>query len=168
MNNLPKIKTKVIEKAKMSDDMWELLFLFIDEYVKMINSDENIIREFNPSQHTLLAFNYLYGEVCNGGFIQLIQNGYGAYIFSSPFAETVKLWGAEKTASIVKRAKPIYDKYKERLETEVSMTDFSNLYSEITDFEPFEDEFYKIMDGDTKKINNYVLEHIHEFAEATL
>jgi hypothetical protein len=101
--------------------------------------------------------------VTNGGFIQLVQNGYGGFVFNSPFSETIKTWGAEKTAEIVERANIIYDEYKNELERETSMEEFSELYSEITDFEPLEEEFYKIMDDETSTIKKYVEENAHDF-----
>lgn len=96
MNNLPKIKAEVIGKMQHEDSPWDFLYLFIDEYYRMMERDKSIIEYFNPLQHTLLAFNYLYCQVCNGGFIQLIKNRYGAYIFESLFTETIKQWGVQK------------------------------------------------------------------------
>ena len=164
MQTLPEIKRKEIEKAKTSDDAWDFLSLFTGEYIEMADKNHKIMEEFNASQHTLLAYNYFEGQVCNGGFIQLIHNGYGGYIFDNPFAEALKLFGAEETAKIVEEAKVLYDKYKENLEKECSIEEFSALYKEITDFEPLENRFYKIMDQETKNIKKYVEENIEEFA----
>ncbi len=105
--------------AKKEEDGWEFLFLFIDHYFKYISScksQEQAFQEFNDEQHTLLVFNYLYGQVCNGGFLQLIQNGYGAYIFENPFSKQIRNWGAKNIANIVEKAKIIYDKNKKDLE----------------------------------------------------
>jgi hypothetical protein len=118
---------------------------------------------FNDSQITLLVYNFLYGQVSNGGFIQLVQNGYGGLVFNSPFSETIKTWGAEKTGKIVEKANIIYNEYKNELEKETSMEEFSKLYSEITDFEPLEEELFKIMENETKTIKNYVEENINDF-----
>ena len=38
-------------------------------------------------QHSLLAYQIFRDEIMVGGFCQLIQNGYGGYIFDNPFAK---------------------------------------------------------------------------------
>jgi thiaminase len=157
MNNneiLPEIKKEAIENVK--NDAWDFIYLFADKYYEMIEKNgEKIMEKFNEDQHTLLAYLYLDSEVCNGGFIQLIQNGYGGYIFNNPFSEYIKSWGAEKAAEIVEKAKIIYNKYKKELEEEKSIDEFSELYKEITDFEPLENEYYKINDSETERIKAY-------------
>ncbi|QQO11388.1 DMP19 family protein [Breznakiella homolactica] len=122
------------------------------------------MKEFSDSQHTLLAYNYLYGQVCNGGFIQLIQNGYGGYIFNNPLAETLRSWGLEKVPDILDEAKVIYEKHKTKLEKETSLEEFSELYTEITDFDSLESRFFEVMDNETGILQRYVKNHITGFA----
>ncbi|MDR2424392.1 MAG: DMP19 family protein [Prevotellaceae bacterium] len=159
---LPEISRQDIENAK--DDAWKLIYVFLDKYFEMIENG-NITGDFNEYQHTLLAYMYLDSQVCNGGFIQLINNGYGGYIFDTPFSGYLKSWGAEKTAQIVDKAKEIYIKYQEELEAEKEAEEFCGLYKKITDFEPLEEEYYKINDGETEKIKEYVENNIHNFAK---
>ena len=40
---------------------------------------------------TLLAYAILRQELLEGGFVQLIQNGYGPFIFLNPFAKALRL-----------------------------------------------------------------------------
>jgi hypothetical protein len=160
---LPEIKKEAIENAK--NDTLDFIYLFADKHHEMIGiNGEDIMEKFNEDQHTLLAYFYLDSEVCNGGFIQLIQNGYGGYIFNTPFSEYIKSWGAEKTAEIVEKAKIIYNKYSNELEEEKSIDEFSKLYKEITDFEPLDNEYYKIND-ESKKIKAYIETHLDNFAK---
>ena len=42
--------------------------------------------ELNSDQITLLAWEMLHDEVMDGGFVQLIHNGLGPFIFKNPFA----------------------------------------------------------------------------------
>lgn len=163
MNILPEISRK--ELAKNQEDAWDFLFLFIDKYGEIIASDTQETEEpFNGSQHTLMAFNFLYGEVANGGFLQLIQNGYGRYVFDTPFADTIRAWGAEQTAQIVEEARAVYEEHREELEKEVSIEEFSEMYDEYTDFEPLDDRFYEIMGDDLEIVKKYVENHLGEFA----
>ena len=46
------------------------------------------------NEHCLLAYRYLRDEVMEGGFIQMIQNGYGPYVLLGPFPMLLKKqWG---------------------------------------------------------------------------
>ncbi len=60
-------------------------------------------------QHSLLAYQIFRDEVMAGGFCQLIQNGYGGYIFDNPFAKVMRLWGADEFSKLVYKAKKIFD-----------------------------------------------------------
>lgn len=84
MSFLPTIQASVLDE-KRSDDR-DYLFAIYDEYFKLQAElgDERFFPQLTNKQHALLAYNYLYGQVTNGGFIQLIQNNYGFYIFESP------------------------------------------------------------------------------------
>lgn len=167
MNTLPTISRKEI--AENRNDTWDFLFLFLDKYGEIIASDstQEILNEFNGSQHTLVAYNFLYAEVCNGGFLQLIQNGYGRYVFDTPFSETIREWGAEETVQLVDKARIIYDKNREDLEKDTSLEEFSDMYEDYTDFDPLDDHFYEIMDGDADIVKRYVEDHLEEFATLT-
>lgn len=160
---LPKITQAELDKAK--DDAWDFLFLLIDPMYEMISLDETgeIMSQFSSEQHTLLAFNALYGDVANGGFIQLIQNGYGEYIFDNPFSEHIKKWGAVEIGKIVEDAKVIYNQHKDNLEKETDLTGFSKMYEEFTEFEPLDDWFYEVMDDEVEIIRKYVEDNLDHF-----
>ena len=82
------IKIKDSDLASASEKgMDEFLQVFIDAYLKAIGGKltaENM-SVLNSSQHTLLAWHFFTTEMRDGGFVQLIQNGYGAYIFVNHF-----------------------------------------------------------------------------------
>ena len=71
--------------------------VFTDRYKEVIGGE--LTAESMPlltgEQHTLLAYQIFRDEVMDGGFCQLIQNGYGGYIFANPFAK-VMLCGERK------------------------------------------------------------------------
>jgi hypothetical protein len=62
----------------LNDNPWEYLFEYIDKYTEILDKypDEEKADYLNDSQIALFAYNILYAEVSNGGFIQLIFNGY--------------------------------------------------------------------------------------------
>lgn len=163
MTKLPVIRKQDLDQA--SAETWDYLFLILDQYYTIIAADpsEETFRAFNASQHTLMAFNTLYGQVTNGGFVQLIQNGNGGYIFENPFAEGIRAWGATAIADLVDQAGLIYREHKEDLERETTLEAFSEMYKDYPGFELLEDTFYEVVDGDTEIIRKYVADHITDF-----
>jgi hypothetical protein len=161
---LPQVNKADLENAKNRRDAWDFLFVFTDKYLAMaVGENQELMKDFTPSQHTLLAYNYLYGEICNGDFIQLIQNGYSRYVFDNPFSDHLREWGAEKIAEIVDKAKVVYETHREIFD-KTTFEDFWELYDKITDFEPLENQFDKVMGKETKLIKKYVENHLEEFA----
>ena len=58
----------------------------------------------NADQMTLVVFKILHEEVMDGGFVQLIYNGYGPFVFFNPFAKCVRAWGLDDLASLERGA----------------------------------------------------------------
>ncbi|MDR2194392.1 MAG: DMP19 family protein [Treponema sp.] len=158
-------KLKKSETRKLFEDSWDFLHIFLHKYFEIMKNapDGEGAQGFNNSQHTLLAYHILYWQVSNGGFIQLIHNGYGGYLFDGPFSEIVKSWGALRTAEIVDAAKIVYDNHKEELERATTTEGFSELYTKIKDFEELETAYYEIMDKETEIIRKHIEENIHDF-----
>ena len=67
--------------------------------------------ELNSDQVTLLAWDVLHEEVMDGGFVQLIHNGYGPFIFKNPLAKALKLWGLRELSKLIYSAHTLYIKY---------------------------------------------------------
>lgn len=69
--------------------------VFTDTYKEVIGG--GLTAETMPlltgEQHSLLAYQIFRDELMEGGFCQLIQNGYGGYIFANPFAKVMRLVG---------------------------------------------------------------------------
>ena len=65
---------------------------FTDKYREALGGDPTAetISRLNGEQHSLLAYRIFRDEVTEGGFCQLIQNGYGVYIFDNPFARVMR------------------------------------------------------------------------------
>ena len=116
-------------------------------------------------QHTLLAYRIFRGELMEGGFCQLIQNGYGAYIFHNPFAKAMRLWGVGELSKLVYAARKIYDAHREDLERERTDDEFMAMYEQYEDFDDLEDEFLEHEEEFTARVAQYVDEHLELFAE---
>ena len=100
-----------------------------------------------------------------GGFCQLIQNGYGAYIFHNPFAKAMRLWGVGELSKLVYAARKIYDAHREDLERERTDDEFMAMYEQYEAFDDLEDKFLEQEEEFTACIARYVDEHLELFAE---
>lgn len=119
----------------------------------------------NGDQHTLLAYQILRDELMEGGFCQLIQNGYGAYIFINPFAKAIKQWGLNDLSKIIYNARKIFDQHREDLERERTDEEFMAMYEDYEVFDPLEESFIENEEEYTALVANYVDEHLERFAE---
>lgn len=115
-------------------------------------------------QHSLLAYRIFRDEVTEGGFCQLIQNGYGGYIFGNPFARVMRLWGAGEFSKLVYKAKKIYDARREELERERTDEEFMAMYEQYEAFDDLDEEFIENEEEYTARIACYVDEHLDCFA----
>ena len=87
------------------EGMDEFVKVFIDGIQKAIGgqlTNENMAR-LNADQITLLGWSYLHEEVSDGGYVQLIYNGLGAFIFKNPFARMMREWGLQDLYSHLQR-----------------------------------------------------------------
>ncbi len=145
----------------------EFLEVFTDAYLKALGGNltaENM-HLLNGSQHTLLAYHFLREEVMQGGFVQLIQNGYGSYIFGNPVAKALKQFGASEVAKIIYKAKEIYNFNQEELERETTEEEFNAMYVDFEQFDELEEKFFETEEEQTAIIAAYVDENIAEFGE---
>ena len=141
--------------------------VFTDRYKEVIGGEltADTMPLLTGEQHSLLAYQIFRDEVMEGGFCQLIQNGYGGYIFANPFARVMRLWGAEELGKMVYKAKKIYDANREDLERERTDDEFMAMYEQYEAFDELEDEFLEKEEAFTTIVASYVDEHLELFAE---
>lgn len=158
-------ENKLIEAAEKGMD--EFLKVFTDAYLEELGGDINDenIDKFNGFQHTLLALRFFSEEVNEGGFVQLIQNGYGGYIFNNPVAKALKQMGAKGFSKILYKAKEIYDANREDLEKETTEEEFMAMYVDYEQFDELEEKFFYSEEEETAIVAQYVDENLEDFAE---
>lgn len=120
--------------------------------------------ELNADQVTLLAWNILHEELMDGGFIQLIHNGYGPFIFKNPFAKAVKQWGLRDLSKLIYDAHSLWLKHREQIECELTEDEFMALFEQMPDFDDLDDMFVENEEQWTSDIAYYIDEHIEHFA----
>ncbi|MBQ8502536.1 MAG: DMP19 family protein [Bacteroides sp.] len=150
-----------------ADGMDAFIAVFIDAYKKEIGGEltADTMPLLTGEQHTLLAYGLLRDELLEGGFCQLIQNGYGTYIFHNPFAKAMRLWGVGELSKLIYAAKKIYDEHRIDLERERTDEEFMAMYEQYEAFDDLEDEFLEKEEMFTTQVASYVDEHIPLFAE---
>lgn len=160
------ISDSALKKAS-GESMDEFIKVFTDKYLETIGNELNseTMSLLNGYQHSLLGYHFFREEVMDGGFVQLIQNGYGGYIFENPFAKAMRQFGANDFAKLVYKAKEIYDKNKEDLTKERSYDDFMAMYEQYEAFDDLEEDFLNMEEEVTETIARYIDEHLNEFAE---
>lgn len=83
--NIAKVKDSDLRNAA-SAGMDEFLKVFTDAIMASVGGEltADTMAELNSDQITLLAYDILHNEVMDGGFVQLIYNGYGSFLFRNP------------------------------------------------------------------------------------
>ena len=153
-------------KEAASLGMDEFIGVFTNKYLEVIGGDlkAETMNLLNGFQHSVLAYHFFREEVMEGGFVQLIQNGYGGYIFDNPFAKSMRMFGAEEFAKLIYKAKKIYDAHKEDLEKERTEDDFMAMYEQYEAFDDLEEEFLNTEEEISATIAEYIDNHLEEFA----
>ena len=123
------------------------------------------MQELSADQITLLAYQIVKREVMEGGFIQLIHNGYGPFIFLNPFAKAMRLWGAREFCNLIYDGRKLYERYGEELTRDCTDEEFMALYEQYEEFDVLDDAFIEMEPSVTEIMARYIDEHIDNFAE---
>jgi hypothetical protein len=154
-----------LRKAAEEEDMDDFVQAFVDAINVAVGgqlTNENM-SELTNDQITLLGWSYLHEEVMDGGYIQLIHNGFGSFIFRNPFGRMMRDWGLTDLYTHLKRCKKCYEKYHESIEQDMSDEDFMALYEQMPEFDDFDDDFVVNEEKWVNMIARYIDEHIQNF-----
>ncbi len=147
--------------------MDEFIKVFTDKYLEVTGGviNESTMPLLNGYQHSLLGYHFFREEINEGGFVQLIQNGYGPYIFDNPFAKAMRIFGAKEFSKLIYDAKKIYDANREDLEKECDDDEFMAMYEQYEAFDDLEEKFMDMEELITATIAEYVDNNIEQFAK---
>ncbi len=141
------------------------LKLYYDLYWERLGGELTLetMPRLTGEQHAVVSYMILRTEVLDGGFIQLIQNGYGAYIFDNPFAKAMRMFGAKDLSKLVYKAKKLYDDNKQILEQDRSDEEFMALYEQYEQFDDLDDEFIIMEQDASMTVASYIDDHLDLF-----
>jgi hypothetical protein len=120
--------------------------------------------ELNADQITLLSWEVLHEELMDGGFIQLIHNGYGPFIFKNPFAKALRLWELRELSKLIYDAHTLWLKYRDEIEKDCDEEAFMALFERFPEFDDLDDLFIEHEEEWTEDIAHYVDDHLENFA----
>ena len=122
------------------------------------------IQQLNADQMTLLCWDTLHQEVMDGGFVQLIHNGYGTFIFKNPFAKALnKMWHIRDLAKMLYEVHSLWLEHREALERDCTDEEFMALFEQFPQFDDYDDLFIENEERWNTQIANYVDEHLSNF-----
>ena len=127
----------------------------------------------SAEQHAVLCYRYLLDEVMEGGFIQLIMNGYAPYVLEGPFPMVVKKqWGSvegqEKVmkdfSKLLYEVKKEYHKHQEELSQDMSDEDFMAMYEQLEELNELGDDFLdEHQEEVTPAVAKMIVENLDEY-----
>lgn len=168
----------LIAAAQKSPDA--LFDLVADTLFDSIHGELNAesMQTLNSQQITLLAYKILRDEVMDGGFVELIHNGYGPFIFLNPFAKAMRLWGQDVEADtgtailhdfsrLVYKGRKLFERYGDELTRPCTDEEFMALFEQYPDFDDLDDEFVETEEAITSTIAFYIDAHLDDFVDIT-
>lgn len=126
---------------------------------------EEAFKVLSPDHITLWGYVILRDELSDGGFIQLIHNGYGPFFFNNPFAKAMRLWGLKDFSKFLYRARELYEEHREAIEKEMDDDAFMALYEQFPEFDDLDDEFIANEEETTALVAHYLDDHLLDFVD---
>lgn len=160
-----KVKDAALQQAS-EEGMDAFLAVFTDAIREAIGGEltADNMQELNADQITLLGYVMLRDEVMDGGFVQLIHNGLGAFVYENPFDKALRNWGLQDLYRIINKSHRYYKLYREEILRDHTQEEFDALYERFPEFDDFDDAFVEGEEGFTSMVAHYVDEHIDQFA----
>lgn len=119
--------------------------------------------ELSDGQQLFLAFDYIRMQVGQGGFIQLIQNGYIGLL--PPAIEQLIMMGINEMAGVLDDVLKVFVLNREMLTRATSVEEFARLYEEFKEFEEIDERFARLSEKALKEMLRYAVTHTEEFCK---
>lgn len=165
-NFLPTVSREQLREVLSRDNAMEI-FEFLAEplheelYKKQ---DFTFVDELSEGQQLLVSYDYVRMQVMQGGFIQMIQNGYIGILPAMPeWLNHINATGMAKTIDDVLK---VYVLNREILDKSTTVEEFAKLYEELQEFEILDARFSDLNDETIGLIVDHAKAHIDDFVQA--
>ena len=164
------MKEVIVKDADLQQAVKEGMDAFLNVFVKSIYDaiggelTAETMQQLNADQITLLAWDILHEEVMDGGFVQLIHNGYGPFIFKNPLAKALRQWDQRELSKLIYEAHTLWLKHRDIIEKDCTDEEFMALFEQFPDFDDLDDQFVEHEEEWTADIAHYVDDHLDRFA----
>ena len=160
------MKEVIVKDADLQQAAMEGMDAFVNVFVKAIGElTPETMAELNADQMTLLAWDILHQEVMDGGFVQLIHNGYGPFIFKNPLAKALRLWEMRGPSKLIYDAHTLWLKHREEIEKECSDEEFMALFEQFPDFDDLDDRMRRNGQKTSLTISTIIWRNLLRFNE---
>ena len=161
-----KVKDAALRAAAELQDMDAFVKAFVDAVKDAIGGELNAttMQQLNVQQLALLAYDILHEEVMDGGFVQLIYNGYGGFIFDNPVAKVLRDWGLRDLAKLLFSVRKLYKEYGQRIQRECNDDEFMAMFEQYPEFDDYDDDFVEHEEEWNEAVARYIDKHIADFA----
>lgn len=117
----------------------------------------DILTEFSVTERGIITLDYIQAQVNQGGFIQLIQNGYISLLV--PLIEALQQLNiTPEMEKVLDDVLKVYVLNNDALSKETSVQEFARLYEEFREFEILEKSFFDALPDTVKSLSIKALE----------
>ena len=154
-------------RAAAEAGMDEFLLVVVNAFRKEVGEEltAEAMEKLSSEQITLWADILLRDGGCDGGFIQLIHNGYGDFFFLNPFAKAMRLWGLKDLSKLIYKGREFFELHGAEIKKPCSDEAFMALYERFPEFDDLDDEFMEHEEEYTTRVAQYMDEHLLDFIE---
>lgn len=117
----------------------------------------------SADQLTLIGYYQMREDVMDGGFVQLIHNGWGEFVFLNPVAKVLRMWGLRDLSNLIYDAHRLYTEHKGEIEREMSDEEFMALFEQLPCFDDLDDHFVEHEEEYTEAVARYIDGHLDQF-----
>ncbi|MDO4715036.1 MAG: DMP19 family protein [Bacteroidales bacterium] len=168
------MKIEISESALIAAAQQEGYDAFVNTVANAIKTNAGgeltaeILQKLTAEQITLWGFTLLHEEVMDGGFVQLIYNGYGPFIFLNPLAKALRLWGLKDLSKLLYDGRALYELHGRAIESEeLSDDEFMALFEQYPDFDDLDDRFIESEEYYMQLVAEYIDQHLEHFVQVS-
>lgn len=164
MSEVKILESEISSAAEESMDAF--VDLFVEATLQSVGGSITAasMQLLTADQCTLLAWHILHEEVMDGGFVQLLYNGYGPFFFQNPFRQMMRKWGLDPVATLINKAHNLYRRHQDLLTTPCSDDEFMALFEKMPEFDDLDDTFVEHEEEWTARIAYHIDENMTDFA----